>query len=139
MWRVDTTDIFGIFAGIILGLGFFALIAYLVYLFVYKRIQMNHEIRLEMIRQGMPLPRERDTYGSLKSGMVLTGVGIGLFFAMMLGAWKNGDGDFIGAESIFALVPLFVGLGLILFHLIGRRSAGEPEEEPRQLSVSSEP
>ena len=45
----------------ILGLGFFALIAYLVYLFVYKRIQMNHELRLEMIKQGMALPAANAT------------------------------------------------------------------------------
>jgi len=61
MWRFDASDMFGMFAGIILG-WVFALVAYLVYLFVYKRIQMNHEMRLELIKQAatsLPKPSVR--------------------------------------------------------------------------------
>jgi hypothetical protein len=136
MWRVDATDVFGIFAGIVLGLGFFALIAYLVYLFVYKRIQMNHEMRLEMIRQGMSLQTERESYGSLKAGIVSTAVGLGLLIAIDVAA--SADRDPIGGEIVLAVIPLFVGLGLILFHLISRRTAERMKTES-YLSESPEP
>lgn len=135
MWRVDTTDVFGIFAGIVLGLGFFALIAYFVYLFIYKRIQMRHETRLEMIKQGMSLPTERDNYGSLKAGIVSTAVGCGLLIGINVAA--SADRDQVGGEIVIALIPLFVGLGLVLFHLILRKN-GKQVESGNYLPDSSE-
>ncbi|MCX6832796.1 MAG: hypothetical protein NT028_11825, partial [candidate division Zixibacteria bacterium] len=81
MFRVNPGEMFGALAAMVLGLGFFALIAYLVYLFVYKRIQMNHELRLEMIKQGMAPQLEREGYGSLKAGIVSAAVGIGFLIA----------------------------------------------------------
>ena len=136
MWRVDATDMFGIFAGIILGLGFFALVAYLVYLFVYKRIQMNHEMRLEMIRQGKPLPMEHPGYGSLKAGIVSAAVGGGFLIGLFVQA--SSERQPIGGEIIIALVPLLVGIGLIFFHLIWKRQSRVRVEEGRYLSDSPE-
>lgn len=120
MWRFDASDMFGMFAGIILGLGFFALVAYLVYLFVYKRIQMNHEMRLELIRQGRDLPPETERFGSLKAGIVLCAVGLGLFLSLLLEAHANGGSP--GGETVIAFVPMLTGLGLIGFHLAIRRN-----------------
>lgn len=134
MFRVNPMEVFGALAGIILGLGFFALIAYLVYLFVYKRMQMNHELRLEMIRQGLPPKLEREGFGSLKAGIVSTAVGCGFLLAIVLGA--EADGDPIGGEIVVALVPLFIGVGLVGFHLLTRRSARR--EKSSYLSDSSE-
>ena len=136
MWRFDPEGMFGIFAGIVLGLGFFALIAYLVYLFVYKRIQMNHEMRLEMVKQGIAPPLERESYGSLKSGIVLTAVGIAFFLALLLD--KFSDGDRIGAEMVIPFVPLFVGVGLILFHRIARKNGKTTTNVAGHLSEVSE-
>ncbi len=121
MWRVNMSDMMGMFAGIVLGLGFFALIAYLVYMFVYKRIQMNHEIRLAMIKQGMSLPLERESYGSLKAGIVSAAAGIGLLVGMAF--QSSAANDPIGGEVVIAMVPLFIGIGLILFHLLYRKHA----------------
>lgn len=124
MWRTDAVDVFGIFAGIILGLGFFALVAYLVYLFIYKRIQMKHETRLEMIKQGLQVTADNDTYGSLKAGIVSAAVGLGLLVGMVIHA--SSERDPVGGEVVIALVPLFVGLGLVLFHLFwGNRSTAQ--------------
>ncbi len=122
MWRFDASGMFGMFAGIILGLGFFALVAYLVHLFVYKRIQMNHEMRLELIRQGRDLPAETERFGSLKAGIVLCAVGLGLLLSLVLEADSNGNTP--GGETVIAFVPLLTGLGLIGFHLAIRRNAG---------------
>ena len=119
MWRLDLTDVFGMLTGIILGLGFFALIAFMVYLFVYKRIQMRHEMRLELIKQGKDIPNDSDRYGSLKSGIILAGIGLGLLLAIVLES--NYDRGYVGAEIMFGLIPIFVGVGLIVFHIIARR------------------
>ncbi len=113
----------GILAGIILGLAFFALIAFLVYLFVYKRIQMNHQMRLEMIKQGLDPNVESDRLGSLKAGIVLSGIGVAILFAILLEA--NAQGDRAGGELVLGLVPLFVGVGLVGFHLFARTRTGQ--------------
>ncbi|MFH2055481.1 MAG: DUF6249 domain-containing protein [bacterium] len=129
MLRFDPGDMFGLVASIVLGLGFFALVAYLVYLFVYRRIQMRHEIRLEMIKQGMKPEFEADSLGSLKAGLVSAGVGLALLVALVLDS--RAKGDFLGAEVMLGLVPLMVGLGLVLFHgLWGsrRKKEGKPPE-----------
>ena len=119
MFRVNPGEMFGALAAMVLGLGSFALIAYLVYLFVYKRIQMNHELRLEMIKQGMAPQLEREGYGSLKAGIVSAAVGIGFLIALVIGADANHDP--VGGEIVIALVPLFIGVGLVAFHLLTRR------------------
>jgi drug/metabolite transporter (DMT)-like permease len=118
MWRLDLTDVFGMLTGIILGLGFFALIAFLVYLFVYKRIQMRHQMRLELIKQGKEIPVEVERYGSLKAGIILTGIGLGLLLALWFEASYHRG--YVGAEIMLGLIPMFVGIGLIIFHFIAR-------------------
>jgi len=123
MWRANITDIFGMFTGIILGLAFFLLLAFLIYLFVFKRIQMNHALRLEAIKQGVQIPTVRERYGSLKAGIVSAAVGAGLLVGLIIGAAS--DRDPIGGEIVIALVPLFIGVGLILFHTFWGRNLGE--------------
>jgi Ca2+/Na+ antiporter len=113
--------------GIVIGLGFFALLAYLIYLFVYRKIQMRHEIRLEMIRQGMNPDSESHSYGSAKAGFVSAGVGLALLIGLILDA--IGERDPVGAELIIGLVPLMVGLALIAFHhLYGSEPPGRDED-----------
>jgi hypothetical protein len=123
MFRADAVEMLGAVAAIIIGLGFFALLAYFVYLFVYKRIQMRHETRLELIKQGHKLPVEQDSYGSLKAGIVSTAVGLGLLIGVFVHA--SNERHPVGGEIVFALVPLFVGLGLILFHVVWARRGRE--------------
>ncbi len=122
MFRADAVDVFGVLAGIIIGLGFFALVAYLVYLFVYKRIQMRHETRLELIRQGHELPADEDSYGSLKAGIVSAAVGLALLIGVLISAANSRDP--LGGEIVIGLVPLFVGVGLIFFHAVWTRRRG---------------
>ncbi len=120
MWRFDLPGMFGALAAIVLGLGFFALVAYLVYLFVYRRIQMMHEMRLELIKQGRELPAETEGFGSLKAGIVLCAVGLGLFLSLLMEA--NSKGEIPGGETVIAFVPFLTGVGLIGFHLAIRRN-----------------
>ena len=137
MLRFDITDMFSMFAAIVLGLGFFAFIAYMVYLFVYKRIAMNHEMRLELIRQGRELPPETERFGSLKAGMVLCAVGLGLLLSLLLEADSNGGA--LGGESVIAFVPFLTGLGLIGFHLASKNSRGRNQNKGGYSSESLEP
>jgi uncharacterized membrane protein len=134
MFRVNPVEMFGALAAMVLGLGFFALIAYLVYLFVYKRIQMNHDLRMEMIKQGMAPRLEREGYGSLKAGIVSAAVGVGFLIALVIGA--DAERDQIGGEIVIALVPLLIGVGLVAFHLVTRKQMRR--EGTGYLSDSSE-
>lgn len=129
MLRFDPGDMVGMVAGIVLGLGFFALVAYLVYLFVYRRIQMRHEIRLEMIKQGMKPDMETDSMGSLKAGLVVGGVGLALLAALFMDA--HSEARVLGAEVMLGLVPLMVGVALVLFHMFwgdGKKQQNKPPE-----------
>ncbi len=136
MWRLDLTDVFGMLTGIILGLGFFALVAFLVYLFVYKRIKMNHEMRLELIKQGRDLPAEGERYGSLKAGIVLMAVGGGFLLAMLFESYSSNDD--LGGELVLAFVPLLCGLGLAAFHFIARAGCRNGNGGHRLARYSSE-
>ncbi len=135
VWRFDITDMFSMFAAIVLGLGFFAFVAYMVYLFVFRRIQMTHEMRLELVKQGRDLPVETERFGSLKAGMVLCAVGLGLFFSLMLEAESNGGT--LGGESVIAFVPFLTGLGLIGFHLAVRKSSKNDNQSKGGYSSES--
>lgn len=135
MWRFDVTDMFSMFAAIVLGLGFFAFVAYMVYLFVFKRIQMTHEMRLELVKQGRELPIESERFGSLKAGMVLCAVGLGLFLSLMMEAESNGG--VLGGESVIAFVPFLTGLGLIGFHLAVRKNTKSSDQDRSGYSSES--
>jgi hypothetical protein len=129
MPHFEPSDMFGMVAGIVLGLGFFTLVAYLVYLFVYKRIQMRHEIRLEMIKQGMKPDFDADNLGSLKAGLVAAAVGLALLAALWLETRSNGG--LLGVEIMLGLVPLLAGIGLVIFHMFWGKSKKPDGRSPR--------
>lgn len=135
MWRFDTGEVFGFVAGIVLGLGFFALVAYLLYLFVFRRIQMNHEMRLEMIRQGRELPPKPDSYGSLKAGIVLCAVGLAILLSLVLES--DARAESLGGETVIAFVPLMIGLGLIAFHIAVKKDSQRDQKQVRNYSSES--
>lgn len=96
----------GIMAGIVISLGFFAMIFGIVYL--YKRE------RMAMIERGMDPRRYKQQsapFGTLKWGMLLIGAGSGLFLAYVLDhtLFINDDRSW---PIYFALIALVGGLGL---------------------------
>ncbi|MBV8389096.1 MAG: hypothetical protein JO080_04780 [Mucilaginibacter sp.] len=103
---MDTGNL-GIMAGIIISLGFFAMIFGVFYL--YKRE------RMAMIERGMDPRRYKPQsapYQTLKWGLLMIGAGLGLFLAYTLDrtVFKSMEDD--NVAIYFALIAIFGGLGL---------------------------
>src|ERR1700759_617399 len=114
MDSMDTANL-GIMCGIIVSLGFFAMIFGIVYL--YKRE------RMAMIERGMDPRRYKPQsapYQNLKWGLLLMGAGLGLFLAYVcsVSIFSNNDDN---PAIYFALIAIFGGLGLFISYRIEKR------------------
>jgi hypothetical protein len=122
---MDGTAQLGILAGILISVGFFAMIFGIVYL--HKRE------RMAMIERGMDprsyKPRSAP-YQNLKWGLLLTGAGIGLFIAFVLAntCFANFGED--GNPAVyFSLIAIFGGLGLLVSFLVEKKHILDKEEK----------
>ncbi|HEY9004049.1 MAG TPA: DUF6249 domain-containing protein [Mucilaginibacter sp.] len=107
MNNLDTPE-FGMMTGIIICLGFFAMVFGIVYL--YKRE------RMAMIERGMDPRRYKQRsapYPTLKWALLLIGAGLGLLLANIISrtALKS-DFDDDNVAIYFSLIAIFGGLGL---------------------------
>jgi len=113
----------GVLAGILVPLGFFAMIFGIVYL--------NKREKLSMIERGMD-PRsykpQSAPYQNLKWGLLLIGSGIGLFLAFIL---DHTIFRFMDDEAFFlyvALIAIFGGAGLVLSYRIEKKEVLDKDE-----------
>jgi hypothetical protein len=109
---------FGMMTGILICLGFFAMVFGIVYL--YKRE------RMAMIERGMDPRRYKPRsapYPILKWAMLLIGAGVGLLLANILSrtVLKTADYDDDNVAIYFALIAIFGGLGLFLSYRIEKK------------------
>jgi hypothetical protein len=123
---MDNVAQFGIMAGIVISLGFFAMIFGIIYL--RKREKMA------MIERGMDPRRYKPQsapFQNLKWGLLLIGAGTGLFLAYLLGHTvfsKIGDMEDGGNVALyFALIALFGGAGLFLSYRIEKKEADKED------------
>lgn len=121
MENMDTGNL-GIMAGIIISLGFFAMMFGIVYL--YKRE------RMAMIERNMDPRRYKSQsapFQNLKWGLLLIGAGLGLFLAFLLDAYAFRSEYNDGNPAIyFSLIAIFGGLGLFTSYRIEKK---ETEKE----------
>ena len=115
MENMDTGNL-GIMAGIIISLGFFAMIFGIFYL--YKRE------RMAMIERGMDPRRYKPQsapYQTLKWGLLLIGAGTGLFLAYLMDRtiFKSMEDDHVAIY--FALIAICGGLGLFLSYRMEKK------------------
>jgi hypothetical protein len=119
---MDTGNL-GILAGIVISLGFFAMIFAIIYL--YKRE------RMAMIERGMD-PRsykpQSAPYQNLKWGLLLIGSGIGLFLAFILdhSVFRSMDDDVF--FLYLSLIAIFGGAGLFLSYKIEKKEVLDRED-----------
>ena len=106
MNNLDTPE-FGMMTGIIISLGFFAMIFGAVYLWRRER--------MAMIERGMnpriDLPKPHST---LRIGLLLIGAGLGLFIAYLLDRTVFSHSEDDNVAIYFALIAIFGGLGLYI-------------------------
>lgn len=125
MNNLDTPE-FGMMTGILISLGFFAMIFGIVYL--YKRE------RMAMIERGMDPRRYKPRsapYPILKWALLLIGAGLGLLLANILSRTllKTSDYDDNNVAIYFALIAIFGGLGLFLSYRIEKKEFASAVEQ----------
>jgi len=104
--------------GVFVPLGFFAMIVAIVYL------RQRRRERLLLIERGMDakmLETPTLPLQSLKWGIVLVGLGIGMLIANALARTVY----FRTEEAYFAMLFLFGGASLLIFHFIGRKQKND--------------
>ncbi|MGN8068098.1 DUF6249 domain-containing protein [Mucilaginibacter sp. SG564] len=113
----------GVLAGILVPLGFFAMIFGIVYL--------NKREKLSMIERGMD-PRsykpQSAPYQNLKWGLLLIGSGVGLFLAFILDHTIFRSMDDEAFFLYVALIAIFGGAGLVLSYRIEKKEVLDKDE-----------
>src|SRR5476651_12575 len=112
---MDTGSL-GVMAGIVISLGFFAMIFGIIYL--YKREKMA------MIERGMDPRRYKPQsapFQNLKWGLLFIGAGLGLFFAYILDRTVFSHTEDENVAIYFALIAIFGGLGLFMSYYIEKK------------------
>ena len=123
MDNMDTANL-GVMCGIIVSIGFFAMIFGIVYL--YKRE------RMAMIERGMDPRRYKQQsapYQTLKWGLLLIGAGVGLFLAYTLDRTLFSRTEDDNAAIYFALIAIFGGLGLFASFRIEKKEVHDKIEQ----------
>src|ERR1700744_4217002 len=123
MDSMDTANL-GIMCGIIVSLGFFAMIFGIVYL--YKRE------RMAMIERGMDPRRYKPQsapFQNLKWGLLLIGAGVGLFLAYVLDRTVFSHSEDENAAIYFALIAVFGGLGLFMSYRIEKKENDKEKDK----------
>jgi hypothetical protein len=125
---MEHTAQFGIFAGIIISLGFFIMIFGIIYL--------NKRERMAMIERGMDPRRYKPQsapFQNLKWGLLMIGAGLGLFLAFVFDVtiFRHINSDFNddNPSIYFALIAIFGGLGLFLSYIIEKKDIDKNRSE----------
>jgi len=120
---VSTANL-GVMCGIIVSLGFFAMIFGIVYL--YKRE------RMAMIERGMDPRRYKPhsaPYPTLKWGLLLIGAGLGLFLAFWMDRSLRTTFDDGNPAIYFSMIAIFGGLGLFTSYRIEKKDGEKTTAE----------
>ena len=109
---MELIPIMGMITGIIMTLAFFVAVVMTV---KYVSAARNRE-KMALIEKGVDISEiyQKKDYrnATLKSGMFLVGVAVGLFMAYFLTVITSIN----GVVSYFSMILLFGGLSLIVFH-----------------------
>lgn len=119
MENMDTANL-GVMCGIIVSLGFFAMIFGIVYLAKRER--------MAMIERGMDPRRYKQTsapYQNLKWGLLLIGAGVGLFLAFILDRTLFASTRYENEAIYFALIAICGGGGLFASFRIEKKEIAE--------------
>jgi len=100
--------------GILIPLGFFALVLAIVYLNIRKKERI---LMLEKGADPSLFESKKQSNGSLKWGLFLVGIGVGLIIANILA--KN----YLMTEeaAYFSMIFLFGGIALVISYFLGKK------------------
>jgi hypothetical protein len=102
--------------GILVPLGFFAAVV----LSIYFYLKATNHLRLTLIEKGLynaPKPKSPKTPKSLKIGVFLIGIALGIFMGYLIGQITPIN----SVVSFFSMILLFGGISLIVNQFIGAK------------------
>ncbi len=93
---------------------------------IFGIVYFRNRENMAMIERGMnprSIPIAPKPFISLKYGLLLCGVGLGLFLAFLLNEYmtNHGSADRNFPQIYFSLIALFGGLGLVLSYRIEKK------------------
>ncbi len=103
------------------------LIFLILFAFLIVLRYLNYRETLALAEKGLVRPQleSKNGKGNLKTGIILASIGVALMLGMApFGAFSSYPMGF-GPWMIIGLLPLFIGLGLVLIHVVTR----EPKEK----------
>ncbi len=106
----------------LIPIAFFAMIYGIVYLVIRKKERMT------LITKGADasiFESKKNEPASLKWGLLLIGIGIGILMGKVLAVYSCLDEE----PAFFSMICLFGGIGLVLFHLIARKFPEPPKSK----------
>ena len=108
----DLVPCFGITGSLAIIFGFFAFIRY-----------MNYRETIALAEKGLTRPESKVKSGLLRWGIVITALGLALSLGLYPLGFSAGDiyPLHLGPWMLGGLVPLFLGLGLILLHVLTQK------------------
>lgn len=107
---------------IMVPLGFFAMVVAIVY------IQADRKVKLNLIQHGADarsLKISKTTDGSLRFGLLLVGVAVGILMGHLLVNNTNMQQEI----AYFSMTFLFGGIALLIFALLQKRKPGTREND----------
>jgi hypothetical protein len=107
-------------AEFLIPVAFFAMIYGIVYLLVRKK---ERQALLEKGADVSVFEVQGRSYGSLKWGLLLVGIGVGILLGKVLGSYTALEEE----PAYFSMICLFGGIALIIFHMI----TGKLEKNPK--------
>ena len=109
------------------GVGFFVILFAFLTLLRY----LTYKETLALAEKGLVRPQaepKNGKAGTLRNGIITAGIGLALLLGMWpIGSYSNYPLGF-GPWMIVALIPLFIGLGLILIHVLTREPKDKEEK-----------
>jgi hypothetical protein len=108
------------------GFAFFVIL----FAFILLMRYLNYKETLSLAEKGLVRPQgeARNGKSNLKTGILLASVGLALILGMLpLGAVTSFPLGF-GPWMILGLLPLFIGLGMVLIHVVTR----EPKDKDKK-------
>ena len=85
---------------------------------------MNYRETIALAEKGLSRPEAKETKGLLRWGIVITALGLALSFGLYPVGFSAGEPYplRLGPWMLGGFVPLFLGLGLILLHVLTRKN-----------------
>ncbi len=115
------------------ALGFFVILFGFILLLRY----MNYRETLALAEKGLvrPAAENKDKKGTLKVGIIIAAIGLALSVGLFPIGLSDSGPSFplgLGPWMLAGFIPLFLGLGLVLIHVLTRKDEEKEEKANKE-------